>query len=87
MMMFSLLGVGVVEEVDLEEADTLSVPIDTLPCMVAMNAANWSNKHREMSGLLNMTMIITCYKSNRSSRGDWNGHAGGDGAMNDCGGV
>jgi hypothetical protein len=40
MTIFSLLGAGDVEEVDLEELDTLSAPIDTFPCMVAMNAAN-----------------------------------------------
>jgi hypothetical protein len=87
MTMFSLLGVGDVEEVDVEEPDTLSAPIDTLPCMPAMNAANWSDKRREMSRLLSATMIITCCKSNGPTRGDWNGHAGGDGATDECGGV
>jgi hypothetical protein len=87
MTIFSLLGVGDLEDLAVEEFDTLSAPINALPCMVAMNAANWSDKHRGMSGLLSVTMIFTCCKSNRSSRGDWSGHAGGDGVTDDCGGV
>jgi hypothetical protein len=87
MMIFSLLSVGDVDEVALEEFDALSAPIDTFPCMVAMNATNWSDKHGRVSGLHGTNMMITCCKSNRPSWGGWNGHAGGDGAMYNCGGV
>jgi hypothetical protein len=67
MTIFSLLGVGDVEEVALEESDALSVPIDTFPCMVAMNAANWSDKHGRVSGLHGTNVMITCCKCNGPS--------------------
>jgi hypothetical protein len=87
MTIFSLLGVGDVEEIALEEFDALSESIDTFPCIVAMNAANWSDEHGRMSGLHGMDVMITCCKRNGPSWGDWIGHAGGDGAMDNCGGV
>lgn len=45
MTIFSLIGVGDIEEVALEDLYVLSVPIDTFSCMGAMNTANWSDKH------------------------------------------